>query len=90
LVAESKVNGSGSYLHLGEPGGQAVKMRIAPQMRLQSISVMFDRTRYRRFITITKSNRPETAASPHVSGSEIERCFDSIIVGQNLALHVTP
>src|SRR5262249_22140117 len=88
--ADSKVNGSGTYLDLGDPVGQAVKITIAPQMRLRGISVMFERTRYRRFITITKSNRPETAASPHVSGSHIERSVDNLIDGQNLASHVTP
>jgi hypothetical protein len=64
--------------------------RIAAQMRLNGISIIFERTRDRRFITITKSNRPETAASTHVSASNIERSIDHLIDGQNLASHVTP
>src|SRR5262249_35264690 len=84
------LRGLGSYRELGGPDGQAVKIRIASQMRLHGISVMFERTRDRRFISITKSNRPETVASPHVSGSRIKRSVDILIDGQNLASDVTP
>jgi hypothetical protein len=77
--ADCKQSSSGSYLELGDPRGQAVKIRIAPLMRLHGISVMFERTRNRCFITITKSDRPESAASPNVSGSHIEKSVDNLI-----------
>jgi hypothetical protein len=46
--------------------------RIAPQVRLHGISVVFERNRDRRFITITRYNRPETVLS-HVSGNRTKR-----------------
>jgi hypothetical protein len=60
--------------------------RIAPQMRLHDISIIFDRTRRSHLITITKINRRITEAS-HVSLSEIESCFDELTDGQK---SVTP
>jgi hypothetical protein len=66
-----------------------VKIRIAPQICLHGISIMFERTRDRRFITITRSNRPETVPStrkwqPH------KKKRQHLSDGQNIPSHVTP
>ena len=42
------------------------------------LTVVFVRTRIMRCVTITKTIRPKTEASSHISMSEIETCFDKI------------
>jgi len=64
--------------------------RIAPQMGTHGISIVFERTRDARFITITKINPPTTEASPDVSVSDTERCFDSFIDAEKSVTDVTP
>jgi len=63
--------------------------RIAPQLRFHGISIIFLRTSERRFITIEQTNRPITAASPHVSVSEIESCGDERLDGEKSVTDVT-
>jgi len=48
--------------------------RIAPQLRLHSISVVFERNSAQRLITLTKTNRPENMPS-RLSNNLIGRCF---------------
>jgi len=48
--------------------------RLAPQLRLHSISVVFERSREKRLITLTKTNRPEKMPS-RLSNNLIGRCF---------------
>jgi len=48
--------------------------RIAPQLRLHGISVVFERNREKRLITLTKTNRPENLPS-RLSNNLIGRCF---------------
>ena len=48
--------------------------RIAPQLRLHSISVVFERNREKRLITLTKTNRPQDLPS-RLSNNLIGRCF---------------
>ena len=43
---------------------------------------LFQRTDDRRLITITKTNRPKTEASSHISIDGIKTCFDELTVGQ--------
>jgi len=49
-------------------------LRIAPQLRLHSISVAFERNREKRLITLTKTNRPENLPS-RLSNNLIGHCF---------------
>jgi len=48
--------------------------RIAPQLRLHCISVVFERNREKRLITLTKTNRPQDLPS-RLSNNLIGRCF---------------
>jgi len=48
--------------------------RIAPQLRLHSISVVFEKKHEKRLITLTKTNRPEDLPS-RLSNNLIGRCF---------------
>jgi hypothetical protein len=49
---------------------------------------LFQRTDDRRLITITKTNRPKTEASSHISIDGIETCFDELTVGQGIVPEV--
>jgi len=42
-------------------------------------SLIFDRNRESRLITMTKTNRPKTEASPQVSMSAIDSCIDKLL-----------
>jgi len=48
--------------------------RIAPQLRLHGISVVFQKNHGKRVITLTKTNRPENLPS-RLSNNLIGRCF---------------
>jgi len=48
--------------------------RIAPQLRLHSISVVFERNSEKRLITLTKTNRPQNLPS-RLSNNLIGHCF---------------
>jgi len=48
--------------------------RIAPQLRLHGISIVFEKIRGQRVITLTKMNRPENLPS-RLSNNLIGRCF---------------
>jgi len=64
--------------------------RIAPQMRMHDVSIVFHRTRDKRFISITSTKPPITEASPYLSGSGIESSADELTVGQKSVTDVTP
>jgi len=52
--------------------------RIAPQMRMHGVSIMFLKTREKRFIEII-STKPPIPEEPHVSMGGVERCSDELI-----------
>jgi len=54
--------------------------RIAPQMRMHGVSIMFLKTPEKRFIEII-STKPLIPEEPHVSVGGIERCSDELIHG---------
>ena len=54
--------------------------RIAPQMRLHGVSIMFLRTDVKRFIQII-STKPPIPEEPHVSVGGIESCPHELIHG---------
>jgi hypothetical protein len=55
--------------------------RIAPQMRIHGVSIIFHRTGEKRFISITSTKPLITEEVPHVSVSGIESCSDELIDG---------
>jgi len=57
------------------PPALAKELRhIAPQLRLHAISIVFEKIRGNRVITLTKTNRPENLPS-RLSNNLIGRCF---------------
>jgi len=64
--------------------------RIAPQMRMHGVAILFHRTGEKQFIEII-STKPPIPEEPHVSVSEIESCSDGLIAGDPEAaqIHVT-
>ncbi|MFI5457928.1 MAG: hypothetical protein ACHRXM_21015, partial [Isosphaerales bacterium] len=54
--------------------------RIAPQMGMHGVSIMFLKTREKRFIEII-STKPPIPEEPHVSVGEIESCPHELIHG---------
>jgi len=60
-----------------------------PQLRIHDISIIVVRNRESRLISIMNTNRPITEASPHVSVSDIESCFDELIDGERKRHDVT-
>jgi len=63
--------------------------RIAPQLRIHGISVVFDRNSERRLITLSKTNRPKTEPSSHVNMSGLESCVAVAVDGENRDSDVT-
>jgi len=53
--------------------------RIAPQIRIHGVSIIFRRTGEKRFIEIISTKPPITEESPHVSVSGIESCSGELI-----------
>jgi len=74
---------------LKDEGPVEVLMRLTKSVRLHQ-SRDDHRNRESRLITITKTNRPKTEASPIVSSSAIGSCFDEVIVGEKKRHDVTP
>jgi len=65
--------------------------RIAPQMRMHGVSIIFLRTPDKRFIEIT-STKPHVPEESHVSAAGIESCPHDLIHGDPDAaqFHATP